>query len=160
MYKRILLPTDGSALAQRAAEYGLKLAKSVGASVVTVYASPPFEVPLGFEYVPASMLPIDVYDRATKAAADNYLGKIQAAATKWGVACKPRHLRSLTPAEAIVGIAETDKCDLIVIGSHGRGSFSSLLLGSVTQRVLALCNTPVLVHREPLAKAKRKPAAA
>lgn len=148
MYKRILLPTDGSDLALAAAQHGLKLARSTGASVVALYASPPFETPAGFEFVPAPLLPVDVYEKSAKDAARNYLGAIEAAAEKAGVACKTRHVRSLSPADAIVATAEGDKCDLIVIGSHGRGSFRALLLGSVTARVLALCAVPVLVHRE------------
>jgi nucleotide-binding universal stress UspA family protein len=148
MYKRILLPTDGSELALAAAQHGLKLARSTGAGVVALYASPPFETPAGFEFVPAPLLPVDVYEKSTRDAARNYLGAIEAAAEKAGVACKSRHVRSLSPADAIVATAESDKCDLIVIGSHGRGSFRALLLGSVTARVLALCAVPVLVHRE------------
>ncbi len=152
MYKRILLPTDGSDLALSAAQHGLKLAKATGASVVALYASPPFETPAGFEFVPAPLLPVEVYEHSSKAAAKKYLAIIEQAAEKAGVACKPRHVRSLSPADAIVATADTDKCDLIVMGSHGHGSFRALLLGSVTARVLALCAVPVLVHRQPVKK--------
>jgi len=154
MYKRILLPTDGSKLALSAARYGLKLAKATGASVLALYASPPFETPAGFEFVPAPLLPVDVYEQSSKATAHRYLALIEQAAEKAGVPCKLKHVRSLSPADAIVATADTDKCDLIVIGSHGRGSFRALLLGSVTARVLALCAVPVLVHRQA-AKNKR-----
>jgi nucleotide-binding universal stress UspA family protein len=155
MYKRILLPTDGSELALDAAGHGIGLARDTGASVVALYASPPFETPAGFEFVPAPLLPVDVYEKSTKDAGRRYLGAIEALAAKAGVACKARHVRSLSPADAIVATAASDKCDLIVIGSHGRGSFRALLLGSVTARVLALCAVPVLVHRVP-PKAKKK----
>jgi nucleotide-binding universal stress UspA family protein len=52
MYKRILLPTDGSELALHAAQHGIRLAKACGASVVALHASPPFDAPAGFEFVP------------------------------------------------------------------------------------------------------------
>jgi nucleotide-binding universal stress UspA family protein len=155
MYKRILLPTDGSELAERAVAHGIRLAAATGAAVIGVYASPPFETPAGFEFVPAPLLPVEVYENSTKAAAKQYLAVIEQAAAKAGVTCRTRHLRSLSPADAIVAVAESDKCDLIVIGSHGRGAFRSLLLGSVTSRVLALCAVPVLVHREPPKKPKK-----
>jgi nucleotide-binding universal stress UspA family protein len=156
MYKRILLPTDGSELALDAAAHGIGLARDTGASVLALYASPPFETPAGFEFVPAPLLPVDVYEKSSKEAAKRYLGAIEALAAKAGVTCKSKHVRSLSPADAIVATAEVDKCDLIVIGSHGRGSFRSLLLGSVTARVLALCAVPVLVHRvAPRPKKKR-----
>ncbi len=155
MYKRILLPTDGSELAERAMTHGIQLAAAVGAAVVGVYASPPFETPAGFEFVPAPLLPVEVYENSTKATAKQYLGVIEQAAAKAGVACRTHHMRSLSPADAIVAVAESDQCDLIVIGSHGHGAFRSLLLGSVTTRVLALCTVPVLVHREPSKTLKR-----
>lgn len=147
MYQRILLPTDGSDLARGAAGHGIALAKAFGASVVAVYASPPFETPAGFEFVPAPLLPVDVYEEGAKAAAKRYLDEIEALAKEAGVPCTTKHLRALSPADAIVACAEGELCDLIVIGSHGRGTVRQLLLGSVTTRVLALCKVPVLVHR-------------
>jgi nucleotide-binding universal stress UspA family protein len=147
MYQRILLPTDGSDLARGAARHGIELAKGFGASVVAVYASPPFETPAGFEFVPAPLLPVDVYEEGAKAAAKRYLDEVEAMAKEAGVSCTTRHLRALSPADAIVACAESEHCDLIVIGSHGRGTMRQLLLGSVTTRVLALCKVPVLVHR-------------
>jgi len=50
-----------------------------------------------------------------------------------------------------VDTAKAQKCDLIVMGSHGRGGIGQLLLGSVTHKVLTHCHIPVLVHR-PTAK--------
>ena len=154
MYKRILLAVDGSELAQHAAEHGIGLAKNLGASVVALYASPPFAAPTGFEFVPVPMLPLDVYTESTRAAADRYLGAVSAAAERAGVACRKRHMRSLSPAESIVAAVLTEKCDLVVVGSHGRGALGQLWLGSVTTRVLATCTVPVLVHRD--ARKKRR----
>jgi len=147
MYKRILLPTDGSDLARGAARHGVELAKGFGASVVVVYSSPPFEAPAGFEFVPAPLLPVDVYEEGAKAAAKRNFDEVEAMAKEAGVPCVTRHLRALSPADAIVACAEGEHCDLIVIGSHGRSAMRQLLLGSVTTRVLALCKVPVLVHR-------------
>lgn len=148
MYKRILVATDGSDLALHAAEHAIALARSLGADIVALYASPPFAAPVGFEFVPAPLLPVEIYTESTKAAAQRYLGEIATRAAKAGVPCKQRHLRSLPPAEAIVAAARTEKCDLIVVGSHGRGALGQLWLGSVTTRVLALSTIPVLVHRD------------
>lgn len=156
MYKRILLCTDGSDLALHAAAHGVDLAKAVGASVVAVHASPSFEAPLGFEFVPAPLLPVDVYTASTKLAADRYLGAVRELAKAAGVACKVKHLRSLAPPEAIVAIAGTERCDLIVVGSHGRGAAGQLWLGSVTTRVLATCAVPVLVYRDVPSKRSRR----
>ncbi len=52
-----------------------------------------------------------------------------------------------TPYEGIIAAAKKKKCDCIFIASHGRGELASLLLGSVTQKVLAHSKIPVLVYR-------------
>lgn len=49
--------------------------------------------------------------------------------------------------DEIAEVAHTDAVDMVVMGSHGRGAFSSLVMGSVTTRVLAACKVPVLVIR-------------
>ncbi len=148
MYKRILLAIDGSDLARHAAQHGLKLAKSVGARVIAVYASPPFETPAGFEFVPAPLLPFEVYEEGVNAAAKRNLGQVATAAKKLEVPCKLMHVRALAPDKAVVDVARKEKCDLIVVGSHGYGSARQLLLGSTSTRILAHCDIPVLVHRE------------
>lgn len=51
------------------------------------------------------------------------------------------------PAEVIAAMAEGDRFDLIVMGSHGHGALAGLLTGSVTAEVLARCRTPVLLLR-------------
>jgi nucleotide-binding universal stress UspA family protein len=51
------------------------------------------------------------------------------------------------PHEAIIRAAKRQKCDLIVMASHGRRGVSGLLLGSVTQKVLTHSKIPVLVVR-------------
>jgi len=50
-------------------------------------------------------------------------------------------------AEEIARIAESDKCDLIVMGSHGHTSLGNMVLGSVASGVLARCSVPVLLIR-------------
>jgi nucleotide-binding universal stress UspA family protein len=55
--------------------------------------------------------------------------------------------RPVTAYEGIVNAAKRKKCDAIFIASHGRGGVGSLILGSVTQRVLAHSKVPVVVYR-------------
>ena len=156
MYKRILLTTDGSELALHAVDHGLALARAVGASVVAVYASPPFEAPTGFEFVPVALLPVQAYEESTRAAARRLLGDVATRAKAANVPCRARHLRSLPPADAIVAVAKDEGCDLVVMGSHGRGAMQQVWLGSVTTRVLATCSVPVLVHRDPPRPRRRR----
>ena len=50
-------------------------------------------------------------------------------------------------ADAIAALAEQGKFDLLVMGSHGQGALSRLVMGSVVTKVMALCSTPILVVR-------------
>ena len=63
------------------------------------------------------------------------------------VPCEVMHVISDSPYEAIIDAAKKKKCDLIFMASHGRGELASLILGSVTQKVLAHSKVPVLVYR-------------
>ena len=58
-----------------------------------------------------------------------------------------RHTPSAVPWESILAAARKSKCDVVVMGSHGRGGIAALLLGSETQRVLAHSKLPVIVVR-------------
>lgn len=132
MYKRILLATDGSILAKGGVRQGIRLASATGAAVVVVYASPA-----------TSRLGAPVADSVIA----RHLNSVRAEARRAGVECTVLHLEGLRPADAIVASATAEDCDLVVVGSHGRGALEQLWLGSVTTRVLATCSVPVLVHR-------------
>lgn len=149
MYRRILLPIDGSDLALRAAEHGLRLAKSLRASAVAVYATPEYQVPIGLEFVPSGLIPVELYERSARETARGYLDRVEALARKLHVKCEVRHRRRLAPAAAIIATAKSERCDLIVMGSHGRSAVGQVFLGSVTARVLAETSLPILVHRDP-----------
>lgn len=127
MYRHILIPTDGSELAGHGVAHGLALAKSVGAKVSVInVVEPLFAVTGDF----ASVL-----DRAANAAKEG------------GVSCETIQLEGVLPHEAIIATAEDKDCDLIVMSSHGLSGLSLLLLGSVTNKVLAHAKIPVLVCR-------------
>lgn len=147
MYKHILLPTDGSALAHGAVQAGIKLAKALGAKVTGFYAAPP-ATPLEFK----GLLPVAFTDPAKHArlierAAARYLAVIEEAAKAAGVPCRLEHVTDDYPSDAIVAAAKRNKCDLIFMASHGHGGFKPSLLGSQTHKVLAQSKVPVTVHR-------------
>lgn len=148
MYRRILICTDGSERAQQAVREGLKLAAALRASVVGLLVSPPFEPPAGYETQPLAAQ-IERHARASKAAADRALGAITRRAKTLGVPCKTLHVGRYPPAQTIVDTAREERCDLIVLGSHGHGALGQLLLGSVVTRVAATCSIPVLIVRAP-----------
>jgi nucleotide-binding universal stress UspA family protein len=63
-----------------------------------------------------------------------------------GVHCEVRRVRDQHAPDAIIKLAKEEKCDLIVMGSHGRGSLGRILLGSTSLKVLSFSQVPVLVH--------------
>jgi nucleotide-binding universal stress UspA family protein len=80
------------------------------------------------------------------AAANRHLDEIERAAGAAGVAFE-RVIREGPVDDILLQAAETERCDLIVMASHGRRGVTSLLLGSETQKVLARTTLPVLVVR-------------
>lgn len=147
MYKHILIPTDGSALARSAIAAGVKLAAKLGARVTGFHAVPP-ATPLEYK----GIFPVG-YDepvdraRAIERAANRHLAVIEKAAKAAGVRCKIEYKTDDFPADAIMAAAKRHKCDLIFMPSHGRSGFRASMLGSQTQKVLAQSKVPVLVHR-------------
>ena len=67
------------------------------------------------------------------------------AAKEAGVSCETIQVENGQPHQAIIAAAEDKGCDLIVMSSHGRSGLSALLIGSVTNKVLAHAKNPVLV---------------
>ena len=157
MFKHILLPTDGSKLAEKASRAAVELAKSEGASVVGFHALPSYEKS-AYQTVAISpgWITEEDFDKFNQRAAKKYLGTIEKLAHEAGVPYEAYTLTQKHPALAIVEAVENKRCDLIFMGSHGRGDLAQVFLGSVTTKVLSLCSTPVLVYRSGPGKARKR----
>ena len=79
--------------------------------------------------------------------AERTLSEASEIARSLGVEARTIHLEDDAPYQAIIRTAESQRCDVIVMASHGRGGVSALLLGSETMKVLAHSKIPVLVVR-------------
>jgi len=144
MYKKILLPSDGSDYALRAAAAAAELAKALGASVTVLHV---FTMPTTQMAVPGAP-GVDVESGALNA----YIEQVQdAVAKRTGRVLDEAGVPYTTllegghPAEVIVRIAEDDGYDLIVIGSRGLSAIQSFLLGSVSDKVSHHAHCPVLI---------------
>jgi nucleotide-binding universal stress UspA family protein len=155
MYKRILVAIDGSSLAALAARHAVGLASCVGARLLALYVTPPFVPPEGVERSPLRPA-IETYVSAVRAEARRHLGAVARRAERAGVRCETRHVGGFAPAHLIVETAERERCDLIVMGSHGRNPLQRVLLGSVTSRVLETSTLPLLVVRARPARSRRR----
>ena len=144
MYKRILLPTDGSDITSKAAQTAVALAKLTGAEIYTIGVKEPFPYSAISEMQPVP--PQEFYD-AQERIASKHVKATTDAAKAAGLTAHGHTVEALHPWEAIIDHAKSKKCDLIVMASHGRRGVSALLLGSETQKVLTHSALPVLVVR-------------
>jgi nucleotide-binding universal stress UspA family protein len=145
MFKRLLIATDGSEIATKAARAGLELANSLNAQVVILTVTEPWLGLMNGDTNPM-YFPVEEYERAAKAEADRLFGKVRDEALSLGVDCETVHVSGY-PADAIIETAVTTACDLIVMGSHGRRGIARLLLGSQAAKVVTLSSVPVLICR-------------
>jgi nucleotide-binding universal stress UspA family protein len=136
MISKILVPTDGSKAAQKAARYAVDLAKQLKASIIVLSVIDKRSF-IG-QTVPAAgtarhvIEPIEDYLRE---AAEGYAGEIKKLCDKNGVQPKTV-ITAGHPVEEIVKEAEKSKADLIVMGSHGRSALGATVLGSVAYGVI------------------------
>lgn len=147
MYKRILVATDGSALAAKGLDHAIELARLLGASLVVLTVTPPW-TPVGVEgTVGWTYDPVDEYDTASAEAARQILTAATARAEAAGITATSVHLPGKYPADGIVEVAQQQGCDMIVMASHGRRGLGRLVLGSQTTSVVTHAKVPVLVVR-------------
>ncbi|RZJ84743.1 MAG: universal stress protein [Massilia sp.] len=145
MYRRILVPTDGSPISEAAVAAAIDFAQARGSAIVALCVAIPEPT---FQSLEGAMafdpgLQADVLlERARK-----HVDAVGARAGQAGVACTPVACNALDAAQTIVDTACQQHCDLIIMGSHGRRGLSRLLAGSVTQAVLAHAPVPVMVLR-------------
>ena len=144
MYKKILVPIDGSELSYQAVAGAANFAKAMGAEVYVLTVIEPYSYTNLSEYRPES---IEQYDQRVKDQARETLEKARAYFDKVGVECKFCSKKSFSPCEAIMEVCDEIGCDLIFMASHGRKGIEAVLLGSETQKVLTHSKVPVMVFR-------------
>ena len=145
MFRNILVATDGSGPSRRAVKRAVQLAREQKARLTGFYVGPPWQPAAYAEFVPPATLSPKQHEAAVKKAAERYLGAIRKAASAARVRCKTYYVLAEFPYSEIVRAAKRYRCDLIVMGSHGRRGISRLILGSQASKVLAHSTIPVLV---------------
>jgi nucleotide-binding universal stress UspA family protein len=153
MFKKLLVPLDGSELAERALDPALAAARQGDGEVVLlgvpVYKHVAAPGPTGYGVVVPDQA-IDLGREETEA----YLSQLRQARNGRGLRLRIRVVDG-DVAGSIVDTAAEEGADLIVMTTHGYSGFSRWMLGSVTERVLRGAPCPVLVirHARPLANA-------
>jgi nucleotide-binding universal stress UspA family protein len=147
MFKHLLVSTDGSKLSAKAVAHAFGLAGALRAKVTVFYASPDYPSSTYSEaalYVPVKRKD---YEADCKKNAERMLDPIVTKARGAGLQIETMHAIAAAPWQAILTAAKKQKCDAIVMASHGRRGISALLLGSETQKVLTHSRLPVIVVR-------------
>jgi nucleotide-binding universal stress UspA family protein len=147
MFKKLLVPVDGSDISLKAAQSAAALALTNGGELVLVYVAARFQNAYGFESGMYQAVTEKIYNERIEASSTELLEKVRQSLIP-GPVVHSRWVMSDRTEEAIVKAAQADDCDLIVIATHGRGAIGRALLGSVTSRLLPISPVPVLVYRD------------
>ena len=141
LYDRILVPTDGSVEGERAVAHALDLAAVHDATVHAVH------VVDTASYAGMSMeASWEGLGRLLRSDADEAVTAVEELAAGTGVDVSTAVVEG-SPSREIVRYAEGNDCDLVVMGTHGRGGIDRLLLGSVAEKVVRGSVVPVLTVR-------------
>jgi len=145
LFKKLLVPIDGSAPSDAAVTLAIQLARDQDAKLVFLHVS---EVARIAAMVSSTGVCVDPSPalNAEQAIGAEALHDAEARARERSVQSEALLVEGAS-ADSILGTASRNGTDLIVMGSHGRGGIQRALLGSVTEAVLRQSHVPVLVTR-------------
>lgn len=146
MYKRVLVPLDGSPLAEAIIPFLIEIAGPLDMSIVLLRVLEPVPVTV-VEGVRQAMIDIS---QARRRDADAYLASVAATLAARGIHAS-RDVRSGHPELCIVEAARELGADLVAMSTHGRSGLGRLLFGSVAEHVLRHADVPVFMMRQTAA---------
>jgi len=137
--KSFLVPVDGSACALAAARYAVELVQRFSGEIILLHCHKPFPITLGEPYFQRAITKINEQCEELLMPFHELMTQSQL----------PHEVRVLEgpAAEKIVSAAKIEECEMIIMGSRGRGDLQGLILGSVAHRVLHSAPCPVLIIR-------------
>ena len=147
MYQRILIPTDGSKLSAKAVQAAGQLAELTGAQLLFLNVVPRYPVSYFEGGISVTAGEVGQIEKQWADKAQAMVDQLKVKAEARGLKAKALTVKSALVAEAVIASAKKNKCDLIVMASHGRKGIKRLLLGSETTHVLTHSPLPVLVLR-------------
>jgi len=137
--RTILHPTDFSESSDAARQLARSLARDQGARLVVLHVA-------SIEYMADGMMSVSMDLEAFQRALDQMKSTLDGQDLKFPVEVR---LKVGIAASEILRTAEAERCDLIVMGSHGRTGLSRLLMGSVAEEVMRGARCPVLILKPP-----------
>jgi len=142
LFKKILVATDGSEQAEKAAAYGIDIAKATGAEVYALYV-------ISTEHAGTARSVMgwtDAFEEYLANKGGVATGYVENLGKEAGVKVEPVYLKGV-PAEKILEYAEESGIDLIVMGTQGLTGVQRFLIGSVAENVLRHSKVPVMIIR-------------
>lgn len=142
MYSKILVPLDGSAIAELALSQAEEIAKAMGAEVLLLQVVQP----------PLAKLPEVGSGEESRALLEEggraraYLATVASRLGSAGIRCR-FEVAEGPPASAIIAFARREAADIVVMSTHGRSNITKLVMGSVAEKILFACDRPVLLVR-------------
>ena len=146
-YRKILVTTDGSTLANKAVKSAIELASTLDAELIALKVIPRYLQTYFEGSIPLDNQQIMMLEKQWEDEATEVLSKVEKQAEKSGLIVTTSIVKANIISEAIITFAQKKKVDLIVMASHGRNGFKRLILGSETMQVLTHSHVPVLVLR-------------
>ena len=149
MYKKVLVPLDGSALAECTLSHLKNLFKEGSMGEVTLMNVVKVDLPwaaIGSDQYP-QRIDIDAIREPLFIASRKYLADIESRLGFEGIKVKTESLEGNRPADTITQYAQEKGMDMIIIGTHGYTGMKKLMLGSVAFGVLHQSHIPVLLIR-------------
>ena len=142
MYKKILVPLDGSPLAEKALDHAVRMARAFDSEIILfevvhfmpIYGSPELVAPL-------------LVDEKQKELAEKYLAKIAREIEAKGVKVRSLVKTGQQVAIEIIDFAKENRVDLIIMSTRGRSGISRWVLGSTAHKVVTRAETPILLLR-------------
>lgn len=147
MFKRLLVPIDGSKLSQKALDKAIEIALFTKSKLTVLNVVPPYPAVYAGDGYMFEPMTGSKWEQTTTASSEKVLQAALKHCADRGILATTLSIRDDPPYAGIIAAAKKQKSDLIVMASHGRRGVSALLLGSETTKVLTHTNTPVLVVR-------------
>ena len=145
MIRKILIPSDGSAVSERAINSAIELAKATGASLLGFMVTEPYPLKLYGDLMLRGIGAVQHYDDEERQLSQRVLAPLERAAHSAGVRYSGYSVSSRSPADAIVATAEHEGCDLICMGLRDHHKLLGDHLDPETTKVLTHAKVPVLV---------------
>ena len=143
MYKRIMVPLDGSELAERVLPHIYNLAKKGKAVVHLIIVVEKFEMPTHGGVV-FDETALRQFQYQHEVAAESYIDKIAELLKTKRIAVKPKVLTGKI-ADSLIDYAENNSINMIIMATHGRSGISRWIWGSIAEKILHSSTIPVLL---------------